>query len=100
MELMKPTTHNPHYDPDELLYPRQVLELLGLPPTSRATLLRAVREGKIPAAIMTPGGHRKYRREDVLRYRDELRSRASAPKPEARDGGPANPLRLVDRLGP
>lgn len=57
---------------DQLIGARQALELLGLPPTSRATLLRAVESGEIRAASSTPGGHRRYLRSEILRYRDEL----------------------------
>lgn len=62
--------------PDPLLTAAQALEVLELPRTARATLLRAVRAGQLTADTHTPGGHRRFRLSEVVRYRDELRMRA------------------------
>ena len=51
-------------EPPNLLTPREVAELFGVRTT---TLARWARAGRLPVAF-TPGGHRRYQREDV----DEL----------------------------
>jgi excisionase family DNA binding protein len=51
-----------HYSSDELLTPAEVAALLFVDPK---TVTRWARAGKLDA-IRTPGGHRRYRRTDVL----------------------------------
>lgn len=46
---------------DELLTPREVAQIFGVRTT---TIARWAREGRLPACL-TPGGHRRYRRQDV-----------------------------------
>jgi excisionase family DNA binding protein len=67
---------------DELLRPREVAELFGVRTTSIA---RWAREGRL-TALLTPGGHRRYRRADVqaLLEADEA-ERARPPVADVRD---------------
>ena len=58
--------HDMPFD-DELLTPREVAALLGVRTT---TIGRWARIGDLAPAIRTPGGHRRYRRPDVLAFRD------------------------------
>jgi len=51
---------------DDLLTPREVAGLLGVRTT---TIARWARDGILKSAIQTPGGHRRYRRGDVLALR-------------------------------
>lgn len=55
----------PHDFPDypAFLTPREVAEIFGVRTT---TVARWSREGLLPAQL-TPGGHRRYRRQDVQR---------------------------------
>ncbi len=39
---------------------------------SKATLLRAVHRGWLPPAYRTPGGHLRFRREDLERFQREV----------------------------
>jgi excisionase family DNA binding protein len=48
---------------DDVLTPGDAARLLGVHPK---TLERWSREGKIPVAGRTLGGHRRYNREDLL----------------------------------
>lgn len=50
----------------ELLTTGQAAALLGV---SKPTLVRAVQRGQLRPALVTPGLHRRFRREDVLVYR-------------------------------
>ena len=54
-------------DFDDLLRPREVAELLGV---RTATVARWARDGLLKAVIETPGGHRRYRRGEVLALRE------------------------------
>lgn len=49
----------------DLLKPREVAEMLGISPPS---LARFARQGRIAAAFTTPGGHRRYARQEVTRF--------------------------------
>jgi excisionase family DNA binding protein len=51
---------NPH---DELLKPREVAELFGVRVT---TVAQWARQGRL-APVFTPGGHRRYTRQDIAR---------------------------------
>jgi excisionase family DNA binding protein len=53
----------PVHDPDDLLRPREVAEIFGVRTT---TIARWAREGRL-APLRTPGGHRRYPREAILR---------------------------------
>jgi excisionase family DNA binding protein len=53
----------PLHDPDDLLRPREVAEIFGVRTT---TIARWAREGKL-TPLRTPGGHRRYSREAILR---------------------------------
>lgn len=53
-------------DFDDLLRPREVSALLGV---RTATVARWAREGLLKA-VATPGGHRRYRRGEVLALRE------------------------------
>lgn len=50
----------------ELLTTGQAAELLGV---SKPTLVRAVQRGHLRPALVTPGLHRRFRREELLLYR-------------------------------
>jgi len=52
---------------DALLTPREVAQLFGVRTT---TIARWAREGTL-TPLRTPGGHRRYRREDIQRLLDE-----------------------------
>jgi excisionase family DNA binding protein len=53
-------------DFDDLLTPREAAALLGVRTT---TVARWARDGLLKPAVHTPGGHRRYRRGDVLDLR-------------------------------
>jgi excisionase family DNA binding protein len=57
----------PGSDFDDLLTPREAAMLLGVRTT---TLARWARDGLLKPAVRTPGGHRRYRRGEVLAVRD------------------------------
>jgi excisionase family DNA binding protein len=57
---------SPGSDFDDLLTPREAAVLLGVRTT---TLARWARDGLIKPAVHTPGGHRRYRRGEVLALR-------------------------------
>jgi len=50
---------------DELLKPREVAELLGVTVTTIAVWARS---GRLRAAVLTPGGHRRYLRADTMKF--------------------------------
>ena len=50
----------------ELLTTGQAAELLGV---SKPTLVRAVQRGQLRPALVTPGLHRRFRREELVAYR-------------------------------
>lgn len=53
----------PVHDSGDLLRPREVAEIFGVRTT---TIARWAREGRL-VPLRTPGGHRRYRREAILR---------------------------------
>lgn len=55
-------SHMTQADPDELLSAQQVASLYDV---TASTVSRWAREGKLPPAIRTLGGVRKFRRADV-----------------------------------
>ncbi len=60
----------------ELLTTGEAAALLGV---SKPTLVRAVQRGDLRPALVTPGLHRRFRREELLAYR----SRLASPPPAA-----------------
>jgi hypothetical protein len=54
-------------DFDDLLKPREAAALLNVRP---ATVARWSRDGLLKPAVHTPGGHRRYRRGEVLALRE------------------------------
>jgi excisionase family DNA binding protein len=50
----------------DLLTTGQAAALLGV---SKPTLVRAVQRGQLHPALVTPGQHRRFRREDLLAFR-------------------------------
>lgn len=50
----------------DLLTTGQAAALLGV---SKPTLVRAVQRGHLRPALVTPGLHRRFRREELLNYR-------------------------------
>lgn len=65
--------------PDELITPREVAEMLGV---RAATVGLWARVGALKPAVRTPGGHRRYRRADVLAFRDGREPDLSRPERE------------------
>jgi excisionase family DNA binding protein len=61
---------------NNLLTIKQVSELLNIHPN---TLRRWCEEGRIPVLRVTTRGDRRFRREDVQRYLDELNGDSSQP---------------------
>lgn len=57
------TTGRAVNDNDDLLTPSEAAKLLGI---HTKTLERWSREGRIPVAGKTIGGHRRYKREELL----------------------------------
>jgi excisionase family DNA binding protein len=55
--------HHDFPDTDALLTPREVAGLFGVRTT---TIARWAREGAL-TPLRTPGGHRRYRRQDIQR---------------------------------
>jgi excisionase family DNA binding protein len=62
-------------DEPSLLTPGEVAQLLRVDPK---TVTRWAKEGRLPPAFVTPGGHRRYRLEDVEAL---VRARGAAPAP-------------------
>jgi excisionase family DNA binding protein len=52
---------------DLLLTPREVADILGV---SATTVRRWARTGALEPSVRTPGGHRRYRRADILAFQD------------------------------
>ena len=52
---------------DDLLRPREVADMLGV---STRTIAQWARAGKLHPGVLTPGGHRRYRRADALSLLD------------------------------
>jgi excisionase family DNA binding protein len=50
----------------ELLTTGQAAALLGV---SKPTLVRAVQRGQLRPALVTPGLHRRFRREELMAFR-------------------------------
>jgi excisionase family DNA binding protein len=78
-------------DHDALLTPREVAEVFGVRTT---TIARWAREGTLPASL-TPGGHRRYRREDVRQLLDAQEQ--STPLDEAARPLAEDAARLYDQ---
>jgi excisionase family DNA binding protein len=51
----------------EYLTTGQAAELLGV---SKPTVVRAIQRGLLRPALVTPGQHRRFRREDLLAFRE------------------------------
>ncbi|HZS14802.1 MAG TPA: helix-turn-helix domain-containing protein [Candidatus Dormibacteraeota bacterium] len=64
----------------ELLTTGQAAALLGL---SKPTLVRAVQRGQLRPALVTPGQHRRFRREELLAYRAAQMAQPSVQDDEA-----------------
>jgi excisionase family DNA binding protein len=72
---------------DDLLRPREVAGLMGVRPT---TIARWAREGLLKA-VLTPGGHRRYRRTEIY---DLLKAAGADPEQETMEEDAA---RLYDQ---
>ncbi|GAA4514088.1 hypothetical protein GCM10023191_082130 [Actinoallomurus oryzae] len=85
-------------DFDELLTPREAAALLGVRTT---TIARWARDGLLKAAVHTPGGHRRYRRGEVLAMREaNTVERRQFEEDAARLYGQGWPIRRVaDEFG-
>lgn len=59
----------------EYLSTGEVAALLGV---SKPTVVRAVERGMLRPALVTPGQHRRFRREDVLELRARIRGEIGA----------------------
>lgn len=64
---------------EDLLRPREVAELFGV---RVSTVTRWAEIGRLRVAVSTPGGHRRYRRADVLSLRDGLKKEVDAVREE------------------
>jgi excisionase family DNA binding protein len=64
---------------DNLLTIKQVSSLLSIHPN---TLRRWCDEGKIPSLRITTRGDRRFRREDIQRYLDDLNRASHQPPTE------------------
>ncbi len=64
-------------EPDQLLRPREVARLLDVRVPQVAWWART---GVLEPSVRTPGGHRRYRRADILAFR----ATAAEPTPERR----------------
>jgi excisionase family DNA binding protein len=64
-----PSLSSPVSDPgfDDLITPREAATLLGV---RTVTIARWARDGLLKPAVRTPGGHRRYRRGEVVALRD------------------------------
>lgn len=62
---------------DELLTPREVAEILGV---RAATVGLWARIGVLRPALLTPGGHRRYRRTDVEAFLEAAQSAKTTPE--------------------
>jgi len=58
-KLVKPES------PDDLLTPGEISKLFNVDPK---TVTRWAKTGKLPPAIRTPGGHRRYRRSTITPF--------------------------------
>jgi excisionase family DNA binding protein len=65
-----PAVPLPQGDDDALLTPAQVAALFGV---GGKTVTRWARSGRLPAAVCTVGGHRRYRWADVVAALDGAR---------------------------
>jgi transposase len=63
---------------DDLLRPREVAAMLGV---RTATIARWAREGLLKSTVLTPSGHRRYRRADV-RAAQQATGTSEEPDPE------------------
>ena len=69
----------------EYLTTGQAAQLLGV---SKPTVVRAIQRGLLRPALVTPGQHRRFRREDLLAFRARALAypdRAYAEEPEDAD---------------
>ncbi|GLY73363.1 MerR family DNA-binding transcriptional regulator [Actinoallomurus iriomotensis] len=78
---------------EELLTPREVAEIFGV---TAATVAAWARVGMIVSFVRTPGGHRRYRRDDVLALRD---ARHTA-EPNSEQGMEQDAVRLYEQGWP
>ncbi|MGI5225925.1 MerR family DNA-binding transcriptional regulator [Actinoallomurus sp. CA-142502] len=78
---------------EELLTPREVAEIFGV---TAATVAAWARVGMIVSFVRTPGGHRRYRRAEVLALRDARRP--AEPNPE--QGMERDAVRLYEQGWP
>lgn len=68
-QVPNPTTDSASPE-EELIGTRLVAKLLGVGP---ASVRRYERSGRLPAVQETPGGHRKWRKSDVVALLARLR---------------------------
>jgi excisionase family DNA binding protein len=69
----------------EFLTTGEAAALLGV---SKPTIVRAIQRGQLRPALVTPGQHRRFRRDDLLAFRSnalsfpdvELTGRAATPQ--------------------
>jgi excisionase family DNA binding protein len=64
----------------EFLTTGQAAALLGV---SKPTVVRAVERGQLRPVLVTPGLHRRFRRDDVLAFRAEALGRPAKPPAQA-----------------
>lgn len=77
------------FEHENLMTTQEVAKLLGVGPSS---VKRWADDGRLPT-IKTPGGHRRFRKNDVLSLRDDL-----SPELEPRSNKPAKPALVLEQL--
>jgi excisionase family DNA binding protein len=67
----------------EFLTTGEAAALLGV---SKPTVVRAIQRGLLKPALITPGQHRRFRRDDLLAFRANIL--AGGPQAASEDGRP------------
>ena len=98
VKLQAPNASRPPGLVDDLLGPTEVARLIGVHPKHVARLANT---GKLPVAMRTPGGHRRFRPADVEALRVKLQDPKGSlpPEPLAELLGATEVARLVG-VGP
>ncbi|TMC51180.1 MAG: helix-turn-helix domain-containing protein [Chloroflexi bacterium] len=71
---------------EEFLTTGEAARLLGV---SKPTVVRAIQRGLLQPALVTPGQHRRFRREDLLSFRDRCLSFSGGNAAAAAETSPA-----------
>ena len=74
----------------EFLTTGETAALLGV---SKPTVVRAIERGMLRPALVTPGQHRRFRREDVMAFRARIHGKPVEPVEVALTGRPVSSVR-------